>query len=128
MFGLAALFPLLLWLVGALAFGIARQSSLSDYYVASPGRGPVRLSDAHLFRRYALRDRSIPVPLQGVHRRGERGAERGGHLGVLVAIFPTDQDGAAGGIMARLSIHGASAILLFNPLYRPQAPFPAPGA
>lgn len=113
---MAFAFPLLLWLVGRLLYGIQLQNSMSAYYFAVPAPG----SDAFPMRTWFVgllfAIGGFLYLYKGFTDRENFALNLAGIFAVMVAVFPMDRDGAVGAersLASQLSIHGASAVLLF---------------
>lgn len=113
---MAFAFPLLLWLLGWLLYGIDLQNSMSAYYFAVPAPG----SDAFPMRTWFVgllfAIGGFLYLYKGFTDRENFALNLAGVFALMVALFPMDRDGAAGAgrsLASQLSIHGASAVLLF---------------
>ncbi|HEX8274650.1 MAG TPA: hypothetical protein VF615_18610 [Longimicrobiaceae bacterium] len=112
---MAFAFPLLLWLVGRLLYGISLQNSMSAYYFAVPTPG----SDAFPMRTWFVgllfAIGGFLYLYKGFTDEENFALNLAGVFAVMVAVFPMDRDGAAGAgqsLASQVSVHGASAVLL----------------
>jgi hypothetical protein len=113
---MAAAFPLLLWIVGRLLYGIDLQGSMSAYYfaVSTPGSDAFPMRTWFVGLLFAIG--GFLYLYKGFTDRENFALNLAGVFAVMVAVFPMDRDGAAGAersLASQLSIHGASALLLF---------------
>jgi hypothetical protein len=113
---MAFAFPLLLWLLGRLLYGVPLQNSMSAYYFAVPTPG----SDAFPMRTWFVgllfAIGGFLYLYKGFTDRENFALNLAGIFAVMVAVFPMGRDGAASAepsLASQLSIHGASAVLLF---------------
>ncbi|MEW5928751.1 MAG: hypothetical protein AB1941_14885 [Gemmatimonadota bacterium] len=113
---MAAAFPLLLWILGRLLYGIDLQGSMSAYYfaVSTPGSDAFPMRTWFVGLLFAIG--GFLYLYKGFTDRENFALNLAGVFAVMVAVFPMDRDDAAGAeqsVASQLSIHGASALLLF---------------
>lgn len=112
---LALLFPVLLYVVGKLVFGIGLQDSMSAYYFASAADDPHAYPMRTWFVGLLFAIGAALYLYKGFGRTENVLLNLAGSFAWLVAIYPMDREsgGRPGFHLDELSVHGTTAVLLF---------------